>query len=87
MSRPISAKPGTCTERCDVYPADISVKVTRITRGDLHVCLVLPASKGDGMHVQKSAEAIVGVSTSRRAEHEVPRVGGGHVRDVAEGRS
>jgi len=30
---------------------------------------VLPASRGAGMHMQKSAEAIVGVSTSRRAEH------------------
>ena len=29
------------------------------------------------MRVQKSAEAIVGVAPSRRAEHEVPRVGVG----------
>ena len=29
------------------------------------------------MDRQKSAEAIVGVSMTRRAEHEVPRVGGG----------
>jgi hypothetical protein len=64
VSRPISAKPGTCTERCDVYPADISVKVTRITRGDLAVCLVLLTSEGVGMHRQKSAEAIVGVNAS-----------------------
>ena len=30
---------------------------------------VLPASRGAGIRMQKSAEAIVGVSTSRRAEH------------------
>ncbi len=87
VSRPISAKPDTCTERCDVYPADISVKVARITRGDLAVCLELPTSRGVGMHCQKSAEAIVGVNRSRRAEHEVPRVGGGILKEADEGGS
>jgi hypothetical protein len=87
VSRPISAKPGTCTARCAVYLADISVKVARITRGDLAVCRVLPTSRGVGMRRQKSAEAIVGVSRSRRAEREVPRVGGGNLKEADEGRS
>src|SRR5665213_3579026 len=39
------------------------------------------------MHRQKSAEAIVGVITNRRAEHEVPRVGGGNLRKADEGGS
>jgi len=48
------------------------VKVTRITRGDLPACLVLPASRGVGMGWQKSAEAIrVGITIRQRAEHEV----------------
>jgi RNA-directed DNA polymerase len=34
-------------------------KVTRLTLGDLPICLVLPASRGVGMGRQKSAEAIV----------------------------
>ena len=34
-------------------------KVTRITRGGLSTCLVLPAPQGVGMGWQKSAEAIV----------------------------
>lgn len=34
-------------------------KVTRITLGDLPICLVLPASRDVGMDRQKSAEAIV----------------------------
>jgi len=33
----------------------------RITRGDLPICLVLPASQGAGMGWQKSAEGIVGL--------------------------
>jgi hypothetical protein len=73
VSRPISVKPETCTERRDVYPTDISVKVgasypgrsARVPRGTS----VLPASRGVGRLMQKSAEAIVGVSTNRRAEH------------------
>ena len=48
------------------------VKVTRITRGGLPTCLVLPASRGVGMGWQKSAEAIrVGITSRQRAEHEV----------------
>ena len=47
-------------------------KVTRITRGGLSACLVLPASRGVGMGWQKSAEAIrVGLTKRQRAEHEV----------------
>lgn len=44
VSRPIDVKPDTCTERYEVNPADISMKVTRITLGDLSPCHVLPAS-------------------------------------------
>lgn len=32
-----------------------------ITRGDLPICLVLPASQGAGMGWQKSAEGILGL--------------------------
>ena len=39
------------------------------------------------MDRQKSAEAIVGVRTNRRAEREVPRVGGGNLKEADEGRS
>ena len=47
------------------------MKVTRFTRGDLSICLVLPASRGVGMDWQKSAEAIrVGLTIQQRAEHE-----------------
>lgn len=47
-------------------------KVTRITRGGLSICLVLPALRGVGMGWQKSAEAIrVGLTNRQRAEHEV----------------
>ena len=59
MSRPIDVKPDTCTERYEVNPADISMKVTRITLGGLLSCYVLLASRGGGMGRQKSAEAIV----------------------------
>ena len=46
-------------------------KVTRITLGDLSVCLVLPASRGVGTGWQKSAEAIrAGMTARQRAEHE-----------------
>lgn len=40
-------------------------KVTRITRGDLSVCLVLGASRGVTMDRQKSAEAIVAGLTNQ----------------------
>ena len=59
MRRPISSKPETCTERYDVDPTGISVKVARLTLGDLPSCLVLLTSQGVGMGWQKSAEAIV----------------------------
>ena len=53
----------------DVDAAGISVKVTRITLGGLSTCHWLSASRGAGMGIQKSAEAIVGGLTShRRAE-------------------
>jgi hypothetical protein len=69
VSRPIDAKPGTCTERYEVYPADISMKVARITLGGPSTCLVLLASRGAGMGWRESAEAIVAApSKPRRAE-------------------
>lgn len=39
----------------------------RITRGDLMVCPVLPASRGVGMDYEKSAEGIVDLSTGLKA--------------------
>ncbi len=73
VRRPISSKPETCTERRDVYPTGISVKVGASYPGRSawvpRATSVLPASKGAGMLMQKSAEAIVGVITNRRAEH------------------
>ena len=64
VRRRISSKPETCTERRDVYPTGISVKVgasypgrsawvPRATSG-------LPSSRGVGRLMQKSAETIVG---------------------------
>ena len=44
VSRPISVKPDTCTERYALDPTDISVKVARITLGGPPTCLVLLAS-------------------------------------------
>ncbi len=49
--------------------------------------LVLLTSEGVGMLMQKSAEAIVSVRMSRRAEREVPRVGGGTLKEADEGGS
>lgn len=60
MRRRISLKPDTYTETAHVDAASIRVKVTRITLGDLLVCLWLLASRGVGMGEQKSAEAVVG---------------------------
>ena len=73
VRRPLSSKPETCTERRDVNPTGISVKVSaqypgrsaRVPRGTS----VLPPSRDGGMLVQKSAEAIVVASKGRRAEH------------------
>ena len=59
MRRQLSSKPDTCTESKAVNAAGISVKVARLTLGDLPTCIVLPASRGVGMGWQKSAEAIV----------------------------
>ena len=73
VSRPLSAKPETCTERRDVYPTGISVKVSAQYPGRSaqvpRETSVLLASRGVGMPVQKSAEAIVAASRERRAEH------------------
>ena len=60
MRRPISSKPGTCTERCDVDLTGISMKVARITLGDLRICpRGLLAPRGGGMDLQESAEVVV----------------------------
>ena len=64
MRRPITLKPDTYTERLNVNAAGISVKVARITLGDLHICLVLVISRDVAMGVQKSAEVILGCLTS-----------------------
>ena len=75
MRRLISSKPDTCTEGADVYAAGISVKVTRITRGDLPSRTGRNPGQGrletDGLQVrQKSAEAIrAGFTDRQRAEH------------------
>ena len=60
MRRPLSSKPGICTDAADVDAAGISVKVTRLTLGGLQSCHWLPASQGVGMGLQTSAEAIQG---------------------------
>jgi hypothetical protein len=66
VRRQISSKPDTCTENTVVDAAGISVKVVRLTLGDLPTCLVvLAASRGAGMGLQKSAEAILVGLTSR----------------------
>jgi hypothetical protein len=62
VRRPISSKPGTCTETAGVDAAGISGKVTRITPGGLIACHWLPPLRGGGMGDQKSADAIVGGS-------------------------
>ncbi len=73
VRQPLLLKPETCTERRDVNPTGMSVKVgaqypgrsARVPRGTS----VLPPSRGDGKPVQKSAEVIVAASMGRRAEH------------------
>jgi hypothetical protein len=65
VRRQVSSKPESCTENTVVDAAGISVKVVRLTLGDLPTCLVLPASRGAGMGLQKSAEAILVGLTSR----------------------
>ncbi len=44
----------------------------------------LPASRGDGRHGQKSAEAIVGAGRGRRAERVGPRVGRSIMKPIGE---
>jgi len=59
VSRQISVKPSTCTERYDVDPTGISMKVARITLGCPSSCLVLLTSRGVGKGWWESADAIV----------------------------
>ena len=87
MSRQISVKPDTCTERCDVDPTGISVKVNAQYPGrSATVPCAIDIERVERL-LQKSAEAIVGVSANRRAEREGPRVGGGILKEADEGRS
>lgn len=65
VRRQLDPKPGTCTEALEVDAAGISGKVSRLTLGDLPICLrprahVPGSSRGDSMDRQKSAEGIVG---------------------------
>jgi hypothetical protein len=64
VRRRLSSKPETCTERRDVYPTGISVKVCASYPGRSawvpRATSVLPASRGVGRLRQKSAETIVG---------------------------
>ena len=60
MRRQSDSKSNTCTESLYVDAAGISVKVERITRGDLQLCFELLSSRDDGKKLQKSAEGIVG---------------------------
>ena len=59
VRRPISSKPNTCPETADVDTTGISVKVTRITLGDLFFCRRLLISRDIKMGKQKLADAIV----------------------------
>jgi hypothetical protein len=84
VRRPISSKPETDPESVDVDATVISVKGVRITRGDpadlrsvsrTNAYAELGASRGDTRDRQKSAEGIVGPSstgpkarTSRKGE-------------------
>jgi hypothetical protein len=82
VRRQISLKPQTDPESVDVDATVISVKGMRITRGDLPICEAggkkklaeLAASGGGAKGRQKSAEGIVGLSsTDRRPERVVRR--------------
>jgi hypothetical protein len=71
VRRPISLKPETDPESVDVDATVISVKGMRITRGDLPICEArqeklaeLVASRDGAMGRQKSAEGIVGTSST-----------------------
>ena len=86
MSQTIKARYlyGTLRRRSDRHKREGACAIP----GEICTCaLVLLTSQGVGMRVQKSAEAIVGVSRSRRAEREVPRVGGGILKEADEGGS
>lgn len=69
VRRQISLKPQTDPESVDVDATVISVKGMRITRGDLPICEAeknaeLIASRGAARGGQKSAEGIVGLSST-----------------------
>lgn len=68
MRSPLSSKSDPCTEGAVVDATGISVRVGAHYRGDLSVCLGLPASRGVGMGGQKSAEGIVGLSAGPKAQ-------------------
>jgi len=53
------------------------VKVTRLTTGDLHCCLELSLPRGKLMMMQKSAEAILAVSTHSEGPNEAKRLSTG----------
>ena len=71
VRRPVSLKPQADPESVDVDAPVISVKGMRITRGDLPICEAkrkkkaeLAASRGGARGWQKSAEGIVGLSST-----------------------
>jgi hypothetical protein len=68
VRRHISLKPQTDPESVDVDATVISVKGMRITRGDLPICeekkAELAAPRGGARGWQKSAEGIVGSSST-----------------------
>jgi hypothetical protein len=68
VRRPILLKPETDPESVDVDATVISVKGMRITRGDLPICeekkAELATSRGGARDWQKSAEGIVGSSST-----------------------
>jgi hypothetical protein len=70
VSKQKSVKPDTCTERDDVYPTRISVKVGVQYPGRsapvLRFFFQLLTLQGEGRLVQKSAEGIVGRKTEGR---------------------
>ena len=77
VRRQLALKPETDPESVDVDATVISVKVLSLTRGDLPICIMLTAPRGDGMGRQKSAEAIVAdPMEQRRAEPAKERIEG-----------
>ena len=80
VRRPLSSKPGTCTETADVDAAGISVTVARLTLGDLSLCQSASRIKrcGDGVaevsrgHTSGADHTVKGRTwnaASRRREH------------------